>query len=96
MLYKFLFLVNDNAGKLDVEGSKTFISGILDPIVTVALWVIPIIGIIAAIIEVIKYLSQDENERQRDSLFKRLKTIFLAVIIGETIPIIFKLFNIGA
>ena len=79
---------------MDLDQFKNWVTGYTEPITQALLWVIPIIGIIAALVSVIKWLALSDEEKEQKSWSKPLITILKVVLVGEAITIIFKIFGL--
>lgn len=66
-----------------------------DPITSYLLWVVPLCGVVSAILVGVFWLMHDEEYREQHPLKKRLVVVIIATIVIELIPTIYKLLNLS-
>lgn len=76
---------------IDEGAFKEYVNSYIQPITNALLWLLPLIGMMAAGFAVIRWLLKDEIEREQHPVHKPLIKILWAVGIGESISVIFKI-----
>lgn len=79
---------------IDEAGMKNEVQEWTTPLTNIALWVIPIVGGLAALYHGISWLTKEEDEKEQKPIKKILKKILFATIILELIPTIMKLLGL--
>ena len=80
---------------IDTGEAQTQIKNITDALTKIALWAIPLIGGIAILITIIRWLTLDEQEREQRPVHKQIIKILAIVIVGESINVIFRIFGLS-
>lgn len=80
---------------IDTGEAQTQIKNITDALTKIALWAIPLIGGIAILITIIRWLTLDEQEREQRPVHKQIIKILAVVIVGESINVIFRIFGLS-
>ncbi len=83
-----------NGVTIDTGEAQQQIQQITDSITKIALWAIPLIGGIAILISIIRWLTLDEQEREQRPVHKQIIKILAVVIVGESINVIFRIFGL--
>jgi hypothetical protein len=95
LLNKIKILVLAGATGFNTSAAKELVTKYTDPFTTFMLWVVPIAGIIAALIQGVKYILQDEDDRNRNKFSKTMKTILTVCVVLESLSAIFKIIGIA-
>lgn len=92
-LSTMMVTINADPG-FDEDGWKEVTTDWSDPIMSYALWLVPIVGLIMAIVSGVMWMAKDEEYREQHPLKKREMPIIIATIILELVPTIFKLLKL--
>ena len=80
--------------KIDEGKAKNLVLGLINPIVSIGLWLVPLLALIACIFSYISWLIKDEDEKERHKPFRLIKKIIIGTVIVESIMTIFAIFGI--
>ena len=78
----------------DIELFKSTAQGLINPITTAALWIIPILGGCVILWQGIMWLQKDDDEKEQKPFRKTLKRDMMWIIGLELVPVLFKIFGL--
>lgn len=82
--------VGINQGKV-----KELVKGILDPAISIGLWLVPLLSIAVCIYTFANWLLKDEDEKERHKPFRLIKKIIAGTVFIELIQVIYAIFNLA-
>lgn len=94
-LNKIKLLILAGATGFNTSAAKELVTKYTDPGTTFLLWAVPITGMLAALVHGVRYLLQDEDDRNRNRFSKTMKNILGVCIFLESIAAIFKIIGIA-
>lgn len=80
---------------IDTTEAQNQIQNITDALTKIALWAIPMVGGIAILVTIIRWLTLDEQEREQRPVHKPIIKILAVVIVAESINVIFRIFGLS-
>ena len=95
LLNKIKILVLAGATGFNTSAAKELVKNYTDPFMTFMLWFVPSAGIIAVLVQGVKYILQDEDDRNRNKFSKTMKTILTVCVVLESLSAIFKIIGIA-
>lgn len=87
-------LLADYTPTVNEGEARNMIEQFVKPATTLALFAIPIVGILAILIVGIKFFTSDEDTREQKPLGKSVVKLIKWIIILEAIPAILKIFGL--
>lgn len=81
--------------KFDKVKAKALSKNWLDPIMEVALWAIPVAGLVRIMIAGLMWLQKDEQERDQNPFHRTAITYTKWIIIFELLPVIYAIFGLA-
>ena len=94
MLTTRVFAEDGDGVTIDTTEAQNQIKNLTDGITKIALWAIPLVGGVAILISIIRWLTLDEQEREQRPVHKQIIKILAAIIVGESINVIFRIFGL--
>ena len=89
---KNMILLNDR--KINSSGIIDLVKGILDPLMTISLALIPLAGLVAALITAVFWYFKDDEEKERKPVGRMIKKIGFITATAELLPTLWTLFGL--